>query len=84
MLAYTRELDALETDLRAYLEHVEASRLAVALRPMAPDARSAQELAAKIEVLDRAGVDRVDLYHYAFMPLDHLAWIRAALRGIRS
>ena len=81
MLGYTRELAALETDLCAYLGHVEASRLAVALRPMAPDVLSAEELAAKIELLDRAGVDRVDLYHYAFMPLDHLGWIRAALHA---
>jgi hypothetical protein len=84
MLAYTRELGALETDLTAYLQYIEPSRLIAALRPMAPDALAADELAAKVELLARAGVGRVDFYHYAFMPLEHLAWIGGALAAVTA
>jgi hypothetical protein len=84
MLGYSHDLDAIETDLRAYLAYVEPARLSVALRPMAPDALSPDDLTAKLELLDRAGVERVDFYHYAFIPLANLQWIRAALGAISA
>jgi hypothetical protein len=80
MLGYSAESDAIASDLEAYLAHVAPERLAVALRPMHPDVASSEDVASKVQLLRAAGVGRVDFYHYAFIPLDHLPWIAAALR----
>lgn len=57
----------------------EGTPLSVALRPMLPDSDSPADLAAKVAVARQVGVDWVDFYHYGFMPLDRLDWIRQAL-----
>jgi hypothetical protein len=53
--------------------------LEVLLRPMLPDADSPHVLAAKIATLHRMGVSIVSFYHYGFMRLESLDWIRFAL-----
>jgi sugar phosphate isomerase/epimerase len=50
-----------------------------ALRPVAPDCDSAENLAAKLRAARDAGLDRVDLYHYGMAPLSALDRIREAL-----
>jgi hypothetical protein len=60
------------------------ARLAVALRPLLPDCQSAADFAAKVAVARAAGVEQLDFYHYAMMPLNRLDWIRAALDAHRD
>jgi hypothetical protein len=36
-------------------------------------------LAAKVAVLRSAGIERIDFYNYAMMPLERLDWIAGAL-----
>lgn len=57
------------------------SGLAVILRPMPPDCRSAENLAAKLRVLRELGVATVDFYHYGLCRLRSLDWTRSALIG---
>ena len=51
----------------------------VAMRPMAPDCDSVENLAAKLALSRELGVIRVDFYHYGFMRLSTLDRIKAAL-----
>jgi len=48
------------------------------MRPMAPDCDSAENLAAKLRLAERLGLERVDLYHYGLAPLAALDRIRDA------
>ena len=77
---YAADPGRLAFDLDAYQVLVpEASRLGLVLRPMPPDCRSADNLAAKITLARERGLDRVDFYHYGFCRLDALDWIHQAL-----
>jgi hypothetical protein len=53
--------------------------LEVLVRPMLPDADSPHVLAAKVATLRRMGINMVSFYHYGFMRLESLDWIRFAL-----
>jgi hypothetical protein len=46
---------------------------------MRPDCDSPANLAAKLAILRERGVAWADFYHYGFMRLDALDWIREAL-----
>jgi hypothetical protein len=81
MLGYSDDLEAFRLDLEGYLEHVAPERLSVALRPMSPDSSSPEALEEKLRLLRQAGVEWVDFYHYAFIPLENFAWIARAVRG---
>ena len=80
VLAYFADLDRFERELSVY-EHLMPSRrsLEVLLRPMLPDADSPEALTAKIARLRQLGVQDVSFYHYGFMRLESLDWIRSAL-----
>jgi hypothetical protein len=67
----------LERELRAYGSL--GANLEVILRPMFPDSRSAEELGNKVQVARHAGATDLSFYHYGFMRLESLDWIRAAL-----
>ena len=70
----------LEFDLDAYQALVpETSRLGLVLRPMPPDCRSDDNLAAKVALARERGLDRVDFYHYGFCRLEALDWVQQAL-----
>ena len=58
------------------------ARLTLALRPLLPDCLDAGNLADKIRVAQAAGVEALDFYHYAMMPLNRLDWIREGLAAI--
>lgn len=80
VLAYFAELERFEREVSAYHRVVPAGRsLEVLLRPMLPDAESPQALAAKIARVRQVGVRDVSFYHYGFMRLESLDWIREAL-----
>jgi hypothetical protein len=80
---YAADPDRLRSDLDAYGSLLaEASRLGLVLRPMAPDCRSAANLAAKVALARERGVRRLDFYHYGFCRLRSLDWIRQSLTAI--
>ncbi|MDP3519682.1 MAG: hypothetical protein Q8S02_03600 [Hydrogenophaga sp.] len=56
------------------------ARLSVALRPLLPDCQDEGNLVSKIGLAAEAGVDGIEFYHYAMMPLNRLDWIRQGLR----
>jgi hypothetical protein len=77
---YAADPGRLNFDLGAYEALVpDASRLGLVLRPMPPDCRSAENLAAKVAVARERGLGRLDFYHYGFCRLDALDWIQQAL-----
>jgi hypothetical protein len=81
MLAYFAEPARFEREVQAYRAVSEQTRLETILRPMPPDSTSAEDLAAKVATARRAGATDVSFYHYGFMRLENLAWIRQALAG---
>jgi hypothetical protein len=74
-VGYAADPERLRTDLTAYGEQAAS----VVLRPMAPDCDAPSNLRAKVELASGLGLRRVDFYHYGFMRLDALDWIRAAV-----
>jgi hypothetical protein len=82
MLGYFADSDRLDHEVSAYQQVMPADRqLEVLLRPMSPDSRSADELAAKVGVLHRRGIREIGFYHYGLMRLESLGWISHALRA---
>lgn len=81
-IGYARDPARLRLDLDAYRALVPPDRaLSVALRPMRPDCDGPANLRAKIDILREGGVAWADFYHYGFMRLDALDWIKEALHG---
>jgi hypothetical protein len=81
VLGYAADVDRLRLDLEAYRQRVGELPLSVALRPSPPDCETADNLASKVRLAREAGVARVDFYHYGFVRLEALDWIRAALEA---
>jgi hypothetical protein len=77
---YAADPDRLSVDLDAYRPLLaDPSQLGLMLRPMPPDCRSADNLAAKIALARERGLKRVDFYHYGFCRLRSLDWMRQSL-----
>ena len=77
---YTADPGRLNLDLDAYQSLVpDASELGLVLRPMTPDCRSVENLAAKVALAREHGLGRLDFYHYGFCRLDALDWIHQAV-----
>jgi hypothetical protein len=74
-IGYAAEPERLHSDLTAYGE----TAVSVVLRPTTPDCDSPDNLREKVELGRELGLRRVDFYHYGFMRLDALDWIREAL-----
>ena len=80
VLGYQDTPQRLATVLDRYREALGPdARLALALRPLLPDCLDADNLAQKIRIAAAAGLQAVDFYHYAMMPLNRLDWIRQGL-----
>lgn len=80
VLGYQDTPQRLETVLSRYREALgPETPLALALRPLLPDCLDADNLAQKIRHAAAAGVQAVDFYHYAMMPLNRLDWIRQGM-----
>lgn len=76
---YVPAAETLRADLKDYRAAMPKGKaLAVAIRPMWPDTASVDVLRAKMRVLVQEGVEWVDFYHFAFMPLAKLKWIGEA------
>ncbi len=80
-IGYAVDPERLESDLGAYRGLVGDCALSVIMRPMAPDCDSADNLARKLAVVERAGCVEAGFYHYGFMRLESLDLIRDALRA---
>lgn len=79
-LGYVDSSERLQSLLGCYREVLgDNANLAVAFRPLLPDGEDQSLLVKKAEVAARAGVKRIDFYHYAMMPLERLDWIASAL-----
>jgi len=72
-IGYAADPERVRGDLQAYGE----TAVSLILRPTIPDCDSPENLRAK--VARAQGLRRVDFYHYGFMRLDALDWIRHAL-----
>jgi hypothetical protein len=69
-------------DLEAYRAAVgDDVGLGVALRPSPPDCADPANLAEKLRLVSSLGLARVDFYHYGFVRLGALDWIREAVGG---
>jgi hypothetical protein len=80
VVGYTADPDRLRLDLETYRTVIGPDReLAVALRPSAPDSFSPEELRSKVAISREFDAARVDFYHYGFIRLSALDWIREAL-----
>jgi hypothetical protein len=81
-IGYAADPERLRFDLAAYGEVAGGAELSVALRPMAPDCDSPDNLAAKLRVARELGLERVHFYHYGFMRLETLDLVQEALRTL--
>jgi hypothetical protein len=82
-IGYAADPDRLGFDLNAYRHLLaDTSRLGLMLRPMPPDCRSADNLAAKVALARERGLERLDFYHYGFCRLRSLDWVRQSLNGV--
>lgn len=77
---YASDPERLRLDIDAYRALLaDDSQLGLVLRPMPPDCRSADNLAAKVALAREWGLERIDFYHYGFCRLRSLDWIRESL-----
>ena len=84
-LGYTSDPEQLRADLTAYRALLPRERsLAVALRPMLPDCRSAEDVTRLVRVVRSLEADWIDFYHYGMMPLTSLDSIRQALTDMNA
>jgi hypothetical protein len=74
-MGYAADLERIRSDLEAYGD----AAVSVIFRPTTPDCESPDDLRAKVELARERSLRRADFYHYGFMRLDALDWIRAAL-----
>jgi hypothetical protein len=80
---YAADPVRLRFDLDAYRSLLAvASRLGLVLRPMPPDCRSADNLAAKVALAREWGLKRLNFYHYGLCRLRSLDWIRQSLKAV--
>lgn len=80
VLAYTNDLKQVRADLEAYRQRLPQDyALSVAMRPMLPDCRSAEDVAELVRVITAARPEWIEFYHYAMMRLTSLDWIKKAL-----
>ena len=79
---YAADVDRLRIDLDAYRDRLGGTPLALALRPSPPDCEAPENLAAKVRLARDLGLTRADFYHYGFVRLEALDWIREALDAV--
>jgi hypothetical protein len=81
-IGYAADPERLRFDLEAYRAVAPGAGISVAMRPMAPDCDSAENLAAKLRVAREVGVERAHFYHYGFMRLESLDLLQEALAAL--
>ncbi|MDB5874290.1 MAG: hypothetical protein JWQ07_3732 [Ramlibacter sp.] len=80
VLGYVDTPERLRALLASYTAALGPNRgFSVALRPLVPDCRSQENLAAKVAAVLDSPATAIGFYHYAMMPLNRLDWIRQTL-----
>jgi hypothetical protein len=74
-IGYAADPERIGYDLDAYAE----AAVSIIFRPTTPDCDSPDNLRAKVALVRARELERADFYHYGFMRLDALDWIRAAV-----
>lgn len=74
-IGYAADPERIRGDLDAYGD----AAVSVIFRPTLPDCDSPENLRAKVELARERALRRADFYHYGFMRLDALDWIREAV-----
>jgi hypothetical protein len=74
-IGYAADPERISSDLDAYGN----AAVSIIFRPTTPDCDSPDDLRAKVALARARELERVDFYHYGFMKLDALDWIRAAV-----
>jgi hydrogenase/urease accessory protein HupE len=74
-VGYAADPERIRADLDAYGD----AAVSIIYRPTTPDCSSPENLRAKVALARARQLERVDFYHYGFMRLDALDWIRAAV-----
>jgi hypothetical protein len=81
-LGYAADPGRVGLDLATYRALIgDPARLGLLLRPMPPDNRHANNLAAKLALARDLGLARTDFYHYGFCRLSALDRVRQALHS---
>ena len=81
-LGYAADPARVASDLASYRALIgDLARIGLLLRPMPPDNRDVDNLAAKLALARDLGLSRTDFYHYGFCRLSALDRIRQALRA---
>jgi hypothetical protein len=81
-IGYVADPARLELEIEAYRAALGPDLpFALCLRPSPPDCENAENLAEKVAVARSLGVTRMDFYHYGFLRLGALDWIRTALEA---
>lgn len=78
-ILYAADPERFALELDAYRALADGGTEQIVMRPSWPDCADVANLRAKLAAARAAGVERVDLYHYAFAPLSALDRIAAAL-----
>ena len=79
-LGYAADSARVGSDLAAYRSLLDdPPKLGLLLRPMPPDNRAVENLAAKLDLARDLGLPRTDFYHYGFCRMSALDRIRRAL-----
>jgi hypothetical protein len=82
ILGYAADEAWIASDIDAYRAQLgDGPGLVMAVRPTAPDSTTVENLRSKVDLARRAGVSRMDFYHYGLMRLDALDRIRGALQN---
>lgn len=80
VLGYVDTRQRLQAQLASYARVLgPEAKFSVAMRPLAPDCRSEENLSEKVAAVLDSGATGIAFYHYAMMPLNRLDWIRQAL-----
>jgi hypothetical protein len=79
-IGYAADVGRLRLDLEAYRAAVgDDVQLGVALRPSPPDCEEPANLVEKLALARELGIAQADFYHYGFVRLGALDWVRAAV-----
>lgn len=85
VLAYARGAARVRAEVSTYAALAGGGeRLVVVLRPAEPDCSGPEGLAQKVRSCREAGVAGVGFYHYGFMRLESLGWVREALSSLQA
>jgi hypothetical protein len=80
VLAYTRDVDRLDSDLYQYREALgQGARVRVSMRPVMPDTVDSAHLSQKLKIAQSHDVSAIDFYHYGLVPQPAVDLVRAAL-----